>query len=157
MHIFFAEGVPDSDLIVLLVRFGSWLFSRSARNSSYFLWRTSSDSLRVTAQASRYSAWLSVIVRRRAFRFLIASRSSGVDQGLVYRPALDFPTWSFAAARRAELKRWTLSRTDTGLARITLSLLRWRRRMSSSRYWLCSNGLGNKSLRPPALRTWWWS
>ncbi len=75
--------------------------------------RDSSDSLRVAAQASRYSARLSAAVRRRAFRFLIASQSSGVDQGLVYRPALDFPTWSFAAARRTE-KRWNLSPRDKG-------------------------------------------
>ncbi len=33
---------------------------------------------------------------------------------MVYRKALDFPTWSFAAARRAELKRWTLSLSDIG-------------------------------------------
>ncbi len=33
---------------------------------------------------------------------------------MVYRPAFDFPTWSFAAARRAELKRWTLSLSDIG-------------------------------------------
>ncbi len=37
-----------------------------------------------------------------------------MDQGLVYRPALDFPTWSFAAARRTELKGWTLSPSDKG-------------------------------------------
>ncbi len=76
------EGVPDSDLVVLHVRVGSGLFSRSARNSSHFFWRASSDSLRVVAQASRYSALLSVIVQRRAFRFLIAFRSFGVDQGV---------------------------------------------------------------------------
>ncbi len=61
-----------------------------------------------------YPARLSATVRRRAFRFLIASRSPGVDQGLVYRPVLDFPTWSFAAARMTELKRWTLSPNDKG-------------------------------------------
>ncbi len=32
----------------------------------------------------------------------------------MYRPALDFPTWGFAAAMRAELKRWTLSQSDIG-------------------------------------------
>ncbi len=108
------EGVPDSDLIVLHLWVGSGLFSKLARKSSHFFWRASSDSLRVVAQASRYSARFSVIVRRRAFRFLIASGSSGADQGLVYRPALDFPTWSFAAARRAELKRFTLLRSEIG-------------------------------------------
>ncbi len=90
---FVEEGVPDSDLTVFHVRAGSGLFSRSTRNSSHFFWWASSHSLRVAAQASRYSTRLSMIVR-----FLIASRSSEVDQGLVYRPALDFPTWSFAAA-----------------------------------------------------------
>ncbi len=44
------EGVPDSDLIVLHVRAGSGLFSRSARNSSHFFWRASSESLRVAAR-----------------------------------------------------------------------------------------------------------
>ncbi len=73
------EGVPESDLIVLHVRAGSGLFSRSARNSSHFFWRDSSESLRVAAQASGYSARLSATVRRRAFRFLNASRSSVVD------------------------------------------------------------------------------
>ncbi len=109
------EGVPDSDLIVLHVRAGSGLFSRSARNSFHFIWRASSECLRVAAQASRYSVRLSAIVRRRAFRFLMTSRSSGVDQGLVYRPALDFHTWSFASAIRIELKRWTLSPSDKGV------------------------------------------
>ncbi len=32
----------------------------------------------------------------------------------MYQPALDFPTWSFAAAIRAELKRWTLLPSDKG-------------------------------------------
>ncbi len=50
-----------------------------------------------------------------AFRLFIASQSSGVDKGLVYRPALDFPTSSFAAVRKAELKRWTLSWSDIGV------------------------------------------
>ncbi len=74
------EGVPVSE------RAGTGLFSRSARNSSHFFWRASSDSLLIAAQASRYSAQLSAIVRRRAFRFLVASGSSGVDQGLINRP-----------------------------------------------------------------------
>ncbi len=59
------EGVPDSDLIVLHVRVGSGLFSRSARNSSLFFWRASSDTLRAAAQASRNSARLSVIDAER--------------------------------------------------------------------------------------------
>ncbi len=108
------EGASDSYLIVLHVRVGSGLFSRLAKNLCHLFWRASSDSLRVAAQASRYSARLSVIVRPRAFRFLIASGSSGADQGLVYRPALDFPTGSFSAARRAELKRLNLSRSEIG-------------------------------------------
>ncbi len=53
------EGVPGSDFIVLHMGARSGLFSRSARNSSHFFRRASSDSLRVTAQASRYSARLS--------------------------------------------------------------------------------------------------
>ncbi len=108
------EGVQDSNLIVLHVRAGSGLFSRSARKSSHVFWPDSSESLRVAAQAFRYSPRLSVTVRRRAIRFLIASRSSGMDQGLVYQPTLDIPTWSFAAARRTELKRWTLPPSDKG-------------------------------------------
>ncbi len=65
------EGVPDSDVIVLHVRAGSGLFSRSARNSSHFFWPASSESLRVAAHASRCSARLSATVGRRKFRFLL--------------------------------------------------------------------------------------
>ncbi len=54
------EGVPDSDLIVLHVRAVSGLFSRSARNSSHFFWRDSSESLRVAAQACLYVSLLAV-------------------------------------------------------------------------------------------------
>ncbi len=86
------EGVPDSDLIVLHLRVGSGLFPRCARNSSHLFGRASSVSLRVGAQVFKYSARLPVLFRRRALRFLIASRSSRIDTGLVHRPALDLPT-----------------------------------------------------------------
>ncbi len=76
------EGVPDSDLIVHHVRAGSRSFSRSARKSPHFFWLASSDSFRVATQASRYSARLPATVRRRAFRLLIASQSSGDGPGL---------------------------------------------------------------------------
>ncbi len=59
------EGVPDCNLIVLHVRVGSGLFSRSARHSYLFFWRASSDTLRAASQASRYSARLSVIDAER--------------------------------------------------------------------------------------------
>ncbi len=35
-----------------------------------------------------------------------------MDHGLVYRPALDFLTWSFVVAKGTELKQWTLSSSD---------------------------------------------
>ncbi len=85
-------GKLDRALMVCQVWAGSGLYSRSARNSSRFVCRTSSVSLRTSVLASRYSVRFSVTVLRRLFRRLMAARSSGVDHGLVYLPILDLPT-----------------------------------------------------------------
>ncbi len=68
----------EEGMLILHMRSEPGLFSRSARISSHFLWRASSERLRGPAQASRISAKLSATVRRRAFHFLIASRRSWI-------------------------------------------------------------------------------
>ncbi len=78
------EGAPDSGFSTCGPGQGCSL-GRPGIPPTFF-WRDSSESLRVAAQASRHTA----------------------------RPTLDFPTWSFATARRTELKRWTLSPSDKG-------------------------------------------
>ncbi len=56
-----------------------------------------SVNLRTSVLASRYSVRFSVTVLRRLFRRLMATRSSGVDHGLVYLPILGLPTCVLAA------------------------------------------------------------
>ncbi len=103
-------GKPDR---AFMVRQG-WVFEVS---EVFFLLvcRASSGSVRTPMRATMYPARFSVTVLRRLFRRLMASRSSGVDHGLVCLPILDLPTCVLAAKIKVLLSRSARSRREMGL------------------------------------------
>ncbi len=108
-------GKPDRALMVRQVWAGSGFYSRSAMNSSHFVCRASSVSLRTLVLASMYSVRFSVTVLRRLFRRLMEARSSGVAHGLVYLPIFDLPACVLAAEIKVLLSLSTRSRREMGL------------------------------------------